>query len=247
MTTEVKAISIISIITILVIILGLSLTKDGPQTPEVTVNQDHLFTSDNPKITSENAKITIVEFADFACPACAMLSPNLDEALNTNKDSVNFVLRLLPIHGADSYLSATAAFAAGEQGKFFEMGKLLYQNQSEWVGKSSKRESFISYATTLGIDVTKFTETYDSNDFQKKIKDILDTDSTDGTRMRIVSTPTLIIDDTPVVGVQKTETLNSLIQAAIAKKVDTEGMIQTDNTQAEAGSVNQNQSVNPQN
>ncbi len=227
MTTEIKAILIIVLITAVVIVGGLSLTKNGPQSPTITINEDSLITADNPRQTGSEAKIKVVEFADFACPACAMLAPNLEAALATNANSIDFAVRLLPIHGEESYTSATAAFAAGEQGKFFEYGKILFDKQTEWANKNNKRELFLTYATTLGLDIAKFTASIDSKDFQSKVKGILDKDNADASAMKIASTPTLVIGGTPVVGVQTTATLDAMLKAEIEKAtgtgVDTDG------------------------
>lgn len=223
MTTELKAILIIVLITIVVIVGGLYLTKDGPKSPNITINQDTLVSADNPRKTGANAKVQIVEFADFACPACAVLEPNLEAALAEYKDSVDFVLRLIPIHAAESYDSATAAFAAGEQGKLFEMGSILFAKQSEWTNKGNKRELFIGYAQSLGLDVARFTAAYDSKELKSKVKGILDKDSADSSAMRISSTPTLVINGTAVVGVQSVETLKAMIQSEIDKASGTIG------------------------
>ncbi len=220
MSSEIKAISIIVVITVLVIIGGLSLTKNGPaKGPSITVDPAILVTPDNPKQLGANAnmKVQVVEFGDFACPACAALAPNLDAALTAHKDSVDFTLRLIPIHGQDSYDSATAAFAAGEQGKFFEMGKILFDKQTDWFGKGNKRELFLGYAQSLNLDITKFTTSIDSPDFKTKVKKILDKDGADAAKMNIMSTPTLVMNTTPVVGVQSVDTLKAMILAELAK------------------------------
>lgn len=227
MTSEVKAILIIVLITAVVIVGGLTLTKNGPQSPSITVNENSLITADNPRQTGSEAKIKVVEFGDFACPACAMLAPNLEQALAVNANAIDFALRLIPIHGEESYTSATAAFAAGDQGKFFEYGKILFEKQTEWSGKNNKRELFLGYAKTLGLDIPKFTLAIDSKDFQAKVKGILDKDSADASAMKISSTPTLVIQDTAVIGVQTAETLSNMFKAEIEEEtgtgVDTDG------------------------
>lgn len=217
MTSEVKIISIFAIITMVVIAGGLALTKGGPKTVELNLNPDILVREENPRMTGAEAKIKIVEFADFACPACAMLSPNLKTALDKHKNNIDFAFRIIPIHGQVSYDSAIAAFAAGEQNKFFEMADILYANQTKWSGSKDNRDTFIAYAKELNLDITKFTASIDSKEFQSKVKSIVDKDNADATTMKVSSTPTLFIGSTPVIGVQSAEELDQMIAAEIAK------------------------------
>jgi protein-disulfide isomerase len=228
MNSETKVISIILAITALVIIVGLSLTKSNGAKSGIELNSNILIASTTPIQGNKNASVSIVEFADFACPACAMLHPNLTTALapytgagassSTSTPSVSYALRLIPIHGNDSIFSAMAAFAAGKENKFFEMGSILLEKQTEWAGKPETRqkELFIGYAQTLGLNIQSFAALLDSPNFKKEITTILTADNADAAKMNIASTPTLIINGTKViVGVQSTETLKKTIEAEI--------------------------------
>ncbi|HSC86846.1 MAG TPA: thioredoxin domain-containing protein, partial [Polyangiaceae bacterium] len=73
-----------------------------------------------------DAIITVVEFADFECPACKAASPALDKVLAENPD-VRFVFKNFPLDmhpNAES--AARAAMAADKQGKFWEMHHELF-------------------------------------------------------------------------------------------------------------------------
>jgi len=214
MNSEIKVISIIVIVTILVIIGGLSLVADRDPRNTVTIQPDILVQDLTPTQGTIEAQISLVEFGDFACPACAMLHPQLKDALSAYPNNTKFALRLLPIHGAESYNSAIAAFAAKEQGKFFEYGDLLFEKQGQWVNKGAEqRDMFISYATELNLDITKFTATIDSPEFQSNVKSILDKDNSDAMQMGINSTPTVIVNGkTYFVGVNSSATIKSIIE-----------------------------------
>lgn len=228
MNSETKVISIILAITALVIIVGLSLTKNSGTRNTIQLNSNILIASTTPVQGNSDAAVSIVEFADFACPACAMLHPNLTAALapyvgpqassSTSTPSVSYALRLIPIHGNDSVFSAMAAFAAGKENKFFEMGAILLDKQSEWTNKpeAKQRELFISYAAALGLNTNNFTALLDSADFKKEITATLNADNADAAKMNIASTPTLVINGTrAIVGVQSKEVLEQTIQAEI--------------------------------
>lgn len=234
MNSEVKVISIILAITAVVIIGGLTLTKNKTASDnKVQVQSGSLLSTTTPifvagadsktptQATQNQSQISIVEFGDFACPACAMLAPNLKKALADYGDQVSFALRIIPIHGEESIKSAIAAYAAGEQNKFYAMAEILFANQEAWAGKNAaeSRDLFIGYAKTIGLDVNKFTSRIDSADFRVQVKSMIDVDSKDATLMNIHSTPTLIINGkTVIVGVQSTETFKKIIDAELGVK-----------------------------
>ena len=107
-----------------------------------------------------NAPITIVEYADFQCPACANYSLYLNTLLYYFPDSIRVVFRHMPlpsIHGL-AYISSMAAEAAGAQGMFWDMYDLLYGQQSAW--SSYTEEEFVDWvkgqAEALGLDLDQF-------------------------------------------------------------------------------------------
>jgi len=116
----------------------------------------------------EDAEVVFTEFADFECPACASFFPTIDTVKEAFKDSVRFEFvnfPLVQIH-QNAIAAHRAGVAAGNQGKFWEMHDLLYQNQEAWngpsandsVGVSASRanELFEQYANSLELDTEKF-------------------------------------------------------------------------------------------
>jgi len=100
----------------------------------------------------EGAAITIVEFADFECPYCAVTAPRLEKAIEANPKQVRLVYKFMPlqahVHGEPA---ARAAIAAGEQKKFWEMHKKLFENQ-----KRLEQADLEGYAKDLGLDLARF-------------------------------------------------------------------------------------------
>jgi protein-disulfide isomerase len=83
-----------------------------------------------------DAKVTIVEFSDFQCPYCANYSTQTYTQISQNYgDKIRYLFHNypLPFHN-NAQKAAEAAECAGEQGKFWEMHDLLFQNQSAWSG-----------------------------------------------------------------------------------------------------------------
>jgi len=110
----------------------------------------------------EDARITIVEYADFQCPYCSIASVNLKEIQEKYPEDVRIVYRHFPLVSIhDKALLATqAAEAAGLQDydAFWSMHDLLYETQAAW--SSFTIEEFSSWlveqAETLGLDPVQF-------------------------------------------------------------------------------------------
>ena len=100
----------------------------------------------------EAAPVTIVEFADFECPFCQKVAPELDALWEKRKDKVRFVYKFMPltmhVHGE---LAARAGIAAMAQGKFWEMHHQLFSN-----GDHLDENDVAKYAAAIGLDVDRF-------------------------------------------------------------------------------------------
>lgn len=142
---------------------------------------------------NRNAEVVITEYSDFQCPACAFYQPVVKEIINEFGDQVALVYRHfpLPMHRHAIFM-AQAAEAAGQQGKFFEMHDLIFENQSSWTNSSASavREVVERYATELGLDIEKFKTDLDSETIAEKIEKDLD----DALASDISYTPTLFIN-----------------------------------------------------
>ena len=100
----------------------------------------------------DDAKIKLVEFADFGCPHCATLSAVLDGVVDDYAGQVTLYFKHFPLPGHKrSEPAARAAFAAGLQGKFWEMHHKLF---ATWPKHSDA--DLIEYAKKLGLDVDRF-------------------------------------------------------------------------------------------
>lgn len=234
MRSEIKSVVIIVIVTAIIIVVGLALTKSGPAPTSIVINKDTLVSTTTPmiyglKVPAAQA-VTVVEFGDFACPACAVLSPNIDQMTKDFDGYINYGIRLIPIHGEISYKSAVAAFAAGKQGKFFEMGSRLFEKQDEWTKPNADTATlFATYATEVGVkDLAMFKADLASETFNKVIRQMVDRDAEHARGMHIDSTPTLIINgETIVQGVSTYASLKDKIQDALdaAKNATTSAVI----------------------
>jgi protein-disulfide isomerase len=103
------------------------------------------------------ATVTLVEYSDFQCPACASFQPVVNELMAQYGDKLRFEYKHfpLPIHNY-AQQAAVAAEAASQQGKFFEFHDALFTNQQEWSNSATPQTFFVKYAEELSLDVEKF-------------------------------------------------------------------------------------------
>ena len=137
------------------------------------------------------ARVTVEEFSDFQCPACAGVEPGLRRVMKDYGDRVRFIFRNYPLQMHKyAFQASRAAEAAGVQGKFWEMHDMLYDNQKEWSDSMEPRVQFDSYATRLGLDVQRFKADMERQDLADRVK----ADLLRGNSLGVKGTPTVYIN-----------------------------------------------------
>jgi protein-disulfide isomerase len=136
--------------------------------------------------------VTIEEFGDYQCPPCGSLHPTLTTIKKEYGDRVRFEFHhfpLIQIH-ANAHAAASAAVAAGFQGKFWEMHNLLYENQATWSEIPDLQPVAVSFARSIGLDVQRFLTDMKGT----RVVSTIATDVEQGMRRGVDSTPTLFIN-----------------------------------------------------
>ena len=102
-----------------------------------------------------DAAVTLVEYSDFQCPACAQFYPIINEILAERGDDIRFEYRHFPLINIHPHAvpAARAAEAAGQQDKFWEMHDKLFENQTTWSRSSNPVAFFNQYAEEIGLDM----------------------------------------------------------------------------------------------
>jgi protein-disulfide isomerase len=168
-----------------------------PEPPLQSISMD-----DDPARGDAAAPVTIVEFTDFQCPACAAMQPVIDEILKSYGNRVRLVVRDFPLQQhSNARKAAEAANAANAQGKFFEYAALLFKRQNALDVPSLKK-----YASELGLDRERFDAALDSGRFAAEIKHDID----DGQMYGVESTPTIFVN-----GITLRELSGEALRAAI--------------------------------
>ena len=148
------------------------------------------------------------QFSDFQCGFCFRVNPTLLQLLDRYKGKVRVVFKHSPIEGHDAApLAHRAAFAAQQQGKFWEMHDRIFANQ-----RAMERESLLAHASALGLDVTRFTADLDS----PRAQAVLDRDQAEAAKVGVDGTPTFFVNGTPLIGAQPIEAFAAAIDKALA-------------------------------
>jgi protein-disulfide isomerase len=157
----------------------------------------------------KDAKITLIEYSDFQCPACGAYYPMVKK-LGQEFKNISIIYRHFPLsQHANAKPAAQAAEAAGRQGKFWEMHNMLFDNQTAWSGSASAEEIFTGYAQTLELDINKFKANFNSTETKTKIE----TDYQSGANA-IDGTPTFFLNDKKIQNPQNYDDFRSIIQQA---------------------------------
>lgn len=163
------------------------------KSPTTSVDQSLLVRDMSHMTGTRGAKVTMVEFGDYQCPACGQIAPLMEDLIQTYGENpdFNFVYRHFPLpqHG-NAKIASEAAEAAGAQGKFREMHNLLYEKQGEWSDASEPLSIFKRYAESLYLDVPTFTKDIEEHTYL----DIVQSDANDGRKIPLDHTPTIFIN-----------------------------------------------------
>ncbi len=143
------------------------------------------------------AKIKIIEFIDFQCPACATGYEILNDYFKKNPDGMYIELRYFPLqmhkHGLTS---ARWGECSARQGKFWPFLDLLLKRQKEWSDLTDPLPPFRAMAQEAGLDVEQIKVCLQYPGLEKPIQ----SDVEEGKMRQVVSTPSYLINHEMIVG-----------------------------------------------
>lgn len=121
-----------------------------------------------------NAPLTVIEYGDLGCSACAQFAtetfPALDAAfIQTGRVRWLFVPIVLG-HFRHSDRAARAAVCAGDQDAFFAMHDRLYGDQRHWQRTRRPDGIFREFAAEVGLDTTAFAQCYDAKETKERVE-----------------------------------------------------------------------------
>jgi protein-disulfide isomerase len=144
------------------------------------------------------APITIVEFVDFGCSACATFA--LATLPSIERDWIaqgRARIRLIPYDALGTgRAAAAAAECAAQQKNFWPMHDLLFERQKEWLGRRGQRELFEKWGEELGLNVVRFRNCAQSYAVAESLKKNTRVAKARG----VPGTPAFLVNGRPIVG-----------------------------------------------
>lgn len=184
-----------------------------PQKPKVV---QFTVPEDAPRLGSADAKVTIVEFADFQCPYCGKFQQDVypqikKEYIDTGKAS--FVYQDFSFLGEESNLAAEAAKCAADQGKFWEYHDYLFSHQKGENKGAFAAKNLKAFAKTVQLNTSLFNKCLDSGSYAKEVE----AETASGRAIGVSGTPTVLVNGKVFVGALPFESFKQAIDEALAQ------------------------------
>lgn len=198
-----------------ILVIGVAVLFSRNTAPE-TVDTASLTTEARHVKGASEPQVTIVEFADFQCPACAVSAPLAEQVVAQYPDQVQLQFRsypltqIHPLAQTAAYAAEAAAIISSDDDSFWLMHDLLFANQTEW--SSLTQDEFLEqlgmYAEQLEIDKTQLLETIDS----PEVRDRVAADVSLGNSVQIAGTPTFFVNGQRTSAPELLSTVESLLK-----------------------------------
>lgn len=190
MNKETKILGAILIFSAVLIIGAVFLLGKGDQSPVQNGQVINIDYSKGQKIGSDSAKVKLVEFSDFQCPACQAAQPFVNQAIE-NKDDVQFIYRHFPLtQHAHAREAVNFAEYAATEGEFWPVHDKLFETQEEWSQLADVSDYFANLGTQFGLGGAKVKEAITKDQYATRINE----DIAAAQAYRVNSTPTFFLN-----------------------------------------------------
>ncbi len=162
----------------------------GPAVLDDDTRYEVQLRGDEPSRGPGDALVTVIEFADYQCPYCAKAREPLEQALSKFDEDVRLLYKHFPLPGHRMALpAAKAAWAAHQQGKFWEMHAELFE-------ANASVKNIGARAAAMGMDEAQFLRDFGSPDAAKAVDD----DMLAGAKLGVTGTPVFYVNGHRYVG-----------------------------------------------
>lgn len=163
-----------------------------------------------------DAPVTLIVFSDYQCPFCAAWSQDtLPEMMEyVDRGDLRIEWRDVNVFGDASERASHAAYAAAEQGKFWEFHDALFVDGDIRPADSLDEDGLVAMAEELELDGEQFRADMTSQQTQDQILE----NQQLGLDIGAFSTPTFILGGQPLVGAQPTPVFLHAMDEALARE-----------------------------
>jgi protein-disulfide isomerase len=135
--------------------------KEGAEDPTVYA----VPVEGDPSRGPDDAPVTIVIASEFACPYCVEASGAVEKLERAYPGRIRVIWKHFIVHRELATVPALAACAAGRQGSFWEMERLIFE--TAWTAPPEPKlrdraalgqDAMLSIAESLGLDADRFVQ-----------------------------------------------------------------------------------------
>lgn len=161
-----------------------------------------------PALGPQSAPVTMIEYADFGCPACwAWHQLGVLEQLRAKYgDQLRFIWRDHPVVTLLSPKAAEAGQCAHEQGKFWEFHDMVYEHDG-----AITVHDLEAYASAIGLNMAQFQACVTTRRYKERVI----AERQEGFEQGYMGTPFFLVNDQLLVGPQSLSVFTELIDAQL--------------------------------
>ncbi|MFI7343757.1 DsbA family protein [Streptomyces sp. NPDC050085] len=162
-----------------------------------------------------DAPVVLIEYADFKCGFCGKFARDTEPGLvkkYVDDGTLRIEWRNFPIFGSESEAAARAAWAAGQQGRFWQFHRAAYADGAKEKGFGADRLDTL--AREAGVqDLDRFRTDRDSAQARTAVKK----DQDEAYSLGATSTPSFLVNGQPLAGAQPAATFEQAVETAKAQ------------------------------
>jgi protein-disulfide isomerase len=161
---------------------------------------------------AQNAPVVLVEFADYECPYCQKVNPQIQQLEKEYGDNLTVIFKDFPLpmhHGSEK--AAEASRCAGEQGKFWEYHDVLFYSRQVEI------DALKEHARVLKLDGDRFDTCLDNGMEAAAVKKDLE----EARSLGLTGTPSFFVNGHFVSGVVDYAALKDIVNQQLNLAVST--------------------------
>ncbi|MBI2981703.1 MAG: DsbA family protein [Deltaproteobacteria bacterium] len=165
---------------------------------------------DAPAMGPKDAPIRLVEYTDYECPFCGRARDAVNQVLKEYKGKVRYVIKDFPLSfHKNAFKAHEAAHCAGEQGKYWDLNKKIWDNQ-----RSIAEEDLKKYATEIKLKKKEFEDCLNSGKFASLIRQNVQ----EGQDVGVSGTPAFFINGRPLSGARPFAAFKEIIDGQLSRQ-----------------------------
>jgi protein-disulfide isomerase len=180
------------------------------------------FIGESPTNGAAESKIVLIEFSDFQCPYCAKADRTLKQFMAKHQNEVTLVYKHFPLTSIhpQALSAAKAAWAANQQGKFWQYHDALFTQQDK-LGE----ELYLEIAQSLNLDLEQFNR--DRNVADTAIKQ----DMQLAEKLGVTGTPFFVMNEEIFSGAMQLSNMEKVLASVSKSQIEKSAEVTQENSQ----------------